>query len=233
MSSIKKIGILGGTFDPPHVGHLKLATHFAKLLHLDALLLIPSGEPWQKGKNITPAEIRCRLTEAAGIDLARAFLYSKISTRVGVDHIEIDRAGPSYAIDTVKALRERFGDGASLTWLMGADSLVALPSWNSWKKLSQYVNFAVASRPHYDLHMQINPELSPEVNQFLKVHQIKDPLDLEKNTSGLIYLDESLNVDLSSTELRSQLRSGLRNTIASEQIPSHTLEIITNLGLYQ
>jgi len=229
LSAIKKIGILGGTFDPPHVGHLKLATHFAKLLHLDALLLIPSGEPWQKGTGITPAEMRLKLTEAAGIDLARAFLYLKISTQVGVDRIEIDRAGPSYAIDTVKALRERFGENASLTWLMGADSLVALPSWNSWEKLSQYVNFAVATRPHHDLKEQGNPV----VNQFLKDHRTKDVAALENSTSGLIYIDESLNVDLSSTELRDRLKSSSRSTIASEQIPIHTLEFITNLGLYQ
>ncbi len=229
MSAIKKIGILGGTFDPPHVGHLKLATHFAKLLRLDALLLIPSGEPWQKGSCITLAEMRFRLTEAAGIDLARAFLYLKISTQVGIDRIEIDRAGPSYAIDTVKALRERFGVDASLTWLMGADSLVALPSWNSWEKLSQYVNFAVATRPHHDLKEQI----SPEVSQFLQEHQTKDAAALEKCAAGLIYIDESLNVDLSSTELRDRLKSSSRSAIASEQIPTHTLEIITNLGLYQ
>ena len=229
MSAIKKIGILGGTFDPPHVGHLKLATHFAKLLHLDALLLIPSGEPWQKGTCITSAEMRFRLTEAAGIDLARAFLYLKISTQVGIDRIEIDRAGPSYAIDTVKALRERFGVDASLTWLMGADSLVALPSWNSWEKLSQYVNFAVATRPHHDLKEQI----SSEVGQFLQEHQTKDAAALEKCAAGLIYIDESLNVDLSSTELRDRLKSSSRSAIASEQIPTHTLEIITNLGLYQ
>ena len=229
MSDIKKIGILGGTFDPPHVGHLRLATHFAKLLHLDALLLIPSGEPWQKGGGITPAEMRLKLTEAAGIDLARACLYLKISTQVGVDRIEIDRAGPSYAIDTVKALRERFGANASLTWLMGADSLVALPSWNSWEKLSQYVNFAVASRPHHDLRL----EISSEVGQFLKTHQTSDAKALENSAAGLIYIDESLNIDLSSTTLRDRLKSGSRSSIASEQIPTHTLEIITNLGLYQ
>ncbi|MBU3565557.1 nicotinate-nucleotide adenylyltransferase [Polynucleobacter sp. MWH-HuK1] len=229
MSAIKKIGILGGTFDPPHVGHLKLATHFAKLLRLDALLLIPSGEPWQKGKCITSAEMRFRLTEAAGIDLARAFLYLKISTQVGIDRIEIDRAGPSYAIDTVKALRERFGADASLTWLMGADSLVALPSWNSWEKLSQFVNFAVATRPHHDLKEQ----LSPKVSQLLQEHQTKDAAALENCAAGLIYIDESLNIDLSSTELRDRLKSSSRSAIASEQIPTHTLEIITNLGLYQ
>ncbi|MBU3539884.1 nicotinate-nucleotide adenylyltransferase [Polynucleobacter sp. UB-Tiil-W10] len=229
LNALQKIGILGGTFDPPHAGHLRLATHFAKLLHLDALLLIPSGEPWQKGTGITPAEIRFQLTEAAGIDLARAFLYLKVSTQVGIDRIEIDRAGPSYTIDTVKALRERFGANASLTWLMGADSLVALPSWNSWEKLSQYVNFAVATRPHHDLKAQANPE----VIQFLKDHQTKDAAALENSTSGLIYIDESLNVDLSSTELRDRLKSSSRNAKTSEQIPTHTLEFITNLGLYQ
>ena len=229
MNAIKKIGILGGTFDPPHVGHLKLATHFAKLLRLDAILLIPSGEPWQKGSCITSAEMRFRLTEAAGIDLARAFLYLRISTQVGIDRIEIDRAGPSYAIDTVKALRERFGVDASLTWLMGADSLVALPSWNSWEKLSQFVNFAVATRPHHDLKEQI----SLEVSHFLEEHQTMDAAALEKCAAGLIYIDESLNVDLSSTELRDRLKSSSRSAIASEQIPTHTLEIITNLGLYQ
>jgi len=229
LSAIKKIGILGGTFDPPHVGHLKLATHFAKLLHLDALLHIPRGEPWQKGTGITPAEMRLKLTEAAGIDLARAFLYLKISTQVGIDRMEIDRAGPSYAIDTVKALRERFGTSASLTWLMGADSLVALPSWNSWEKLSQYVNFAVATRPHHDLQL----EISSEVVQFLETHQTSDANALENSAGGLIYIDESLNIDLSSTALRERLKSNSRSSIASEQIPTHTLEIITNLGLYQ
>jgi len=228
LSTVKKIGILGGTFDPPHVGHLRLATHFAKLFRLDALLLIPSGEPWQKGTGITPAETRLQLTEAAGIDLARAFLYLKIPTQVGIDRMEIDRAGPSYAIDTVKVLRERFGAGANLIWLMGADSLIALPSWNSWEKLSQYVNFAVTTRPHHELSMQIGPEVSA----FLKEHQTLDATALENSACGLIYLDESLNVDLSSTELRGRLKSSSRSSIASEEIPTHTLEIITKLGLY-
>ncbi|QWE17080.1 nicotinate (nicotinamide) nucleotide adenylyltransferase [Polynucleobacter sp. AP-Nino-20-G2] len=224
----KKIGILGGTFDPPHLGHLKLATHFAKTLHLDALLLVPSGEPWQKGTGITPAETRFQLTEAAGIDLARAFLYLKIPTQIGIDRIEIERAGPSYAIDTAKALKERFGAQANLIWLMGADSLIKLPTWNSWKQLLEYVNFAVASRPQHD----ISVEMSAEIAQLLAKHQCIDANTLEKSLHGLIYLDNSLSVDLSSTELRNQLKSPSRSSVATEQIPSHALEIIANLGLY-
>ncbi|MBU3551551.1 nicotinate-nucleotide adenylyltransferase [Polynucleobacter sp. MWH-Berg-3C6] len=229
MSTTQRIGILGGTFDPPHVGHLKLATHFAETLQLDELLLIPSGEPWQKGSGITPAEIRFQLTEAAAKDLARVFLYLKIPTRIGVDRIEIERAGPSYTIDTAKALRERFGPKASLIWLTGADSLIQLPTWHSWRDLFQYINFAVASRPHYDL----NAGLSTEIQELLKAHQIMDSVALEKQPSGLIYIDESLSVDLSSTELRKRLKTPARSQIESEAISSHTLQIITNLGLYQ
>jgi nicotinate-nucleotide adenylyltransferase len=225
----KKIGILGGTFDPPHLGHLKLATHFSKVLHLDALLLVPSGEPWQKGTGISPAEIRFQLTEAAGIDLARAFLYLKIPTQIGIDRIELDRAGPSYAIDTAKALRERFGPHASLTWLMGADSLLNLPSWNSWDQLLSFVNFAVASRPQHAL----SGEMSPEIEALLEKHQCIDADTLEKSPFSRIYVDNSLSVDLSSTELRNQLKSASRGTIATEHIPSHALEIITKLGLYK
>jgi nicotinate-nucleotide adenylyltransferase len=229
LSLVKKIGILGGTFDPPHIGHLKLASHFAKVLHLDELLLVPSGEPWQKGTGITPAEIRLQLTEAAGVDLAKAFLYLKIPTQIGVDRIEVDRAGPSYAIDTAVALRERYGSNASLTWLMGADSLIQLPTWNSWEKLLDYVNFAVASRPNHAL----GTALSPAITQLLGAHQTLDAGALENKPSGLIYIDESLAIDLSSTELRLQLKASSGSATQFDQIPSHTLQIITNLGLYQ
>jgi nicotinate-nucleotide adenylyltransferase len=229
LSTRKKIGLLGGTFDPPHIGHLKLATHFAKLLQLDAILLIPSGEPWQKDSGITPAPIRLQLTEAAGIDLARAFLYLKISTQVGIDRMEIDRAGPSYAIDTVKILRERFGPEASLTWLMGADSLISLPTWNSWEELIKEVNFAVASRPNHDL----NEEMNPVVKALLAEHQTQDPSALENKPFGLIYIDNELSINLSSTDLRNRLKSDPQGSPEAGQIPSHTLEIITNLGLYQ
>jgi len=225
----KKIGILGGTFDPPHLGHLQLAIHFSKLLHFDELLLIPSGEPWQKGLDITPAEIRFQLTEAAAKDLAQAFLYHKIPTQIQVDRMEIDRAGPSYTLDTAKVLRERFGYQISLTWLMGVDTLLNLPTWNSWDQLFSYVNFAVASRPQHELSL----EMGPEVRSLLSQHLTNDADTLEISPFGLIYLDNSLAVDLSSTELRNQLKSAARSDIAAEHIPSHALEIIINLGLYK
>jgi nicotinate-nucleotide adenylyltransferase len=229
LANPNKIGILGGTFDPPHLGHLKLATHFAKILHLDELMLIPSGEPWQKESSITPAELRFRMTEAAGIDLAIEFLNLNIPTKISTDRIEMNRAGPSYTLDTAKALKERFGSQVSLTWLMGVDTLLNLPTWKSWDQLLSYVNFAVASRPHHEL----STEMNPEIEALLAKHQCIDSNTLEKSRFGRIYLDNSLSVDLSSTQLRDQLKSSARSTIASEHIPAHALEIITNLGLYK
>ena len=229
MDTPKKIGILGGTFDPPHQGHLKLATHFSKLLHLDELLLIPSGEPWQKDSDITPAEIRFQMTEAAGIDLDSEFIHLNIPTKISTDRIEMNRAGPSYTLDTAKALRERYGSQVSLTWLMGADTLLNLPTWNSWDQLLNYVNFAVASRPQHALSL----EMGPEIDSLLSQHGTNNASALEINPFGLIYLDNSLAIDLSSTHLRNQLKSVSRGNIQSEQIPSQTLEIIINRGLYK
>jgi len=227
--TLKKIGILGGTFDPPHLGHIKLATHFAKILHLDQLLLVPSGEPWQKESSITPSELRFRMTEAAGIDLAIEFEQQNLATQISTDRIEMDRAGPSYTLDTAKALRKHFGPQVSLTWLMGADTLLNLPTWNSWDQLLNYLNFAVASRPQHVLSL----EMGSEINSLLTQHRTNDAGDLEISPFGRIYLDNSLAVDLSSTLLRNQLNSSARNTIASEHIPAHALEIITNMGLYK
>ncbi|SNX29232.1 nicotinate-nucleotide adenylyltransferase [Polynucleobacter meluiroseus] len=226
---MKTIGILGGTFDPPHLGHLKLATHFAKLFELDELLLVPSGEPWQKGIDITPAEIRYQLTEAAAADLARAFLYAQIPTQIGIDRLEIDRIGPSYTLDTVKTLRTRYSSETSLIWLMGADSLLNLATWHSWQELLDYVHLSVASRPHHSL----GSELSPEIKSFLDAHRSQSAADLENTPFGRIYLDESLSVDLSSTDIRQSLKTSAADTLATAQIPSHALEIITNLGLYK
>jgi nicotinate-nucleotide adenylyltransferase len=90
------------------------------------------------------------------------------------------------------------------------------------------MNFAVASRPHYDLATQ----MSTEIHELLKERQILDPSALENQPAGLIYIDEGLSVDLSSTDLRNRLKTPARSQIESEQIPTHTLEIITNLGLY-
>jgi nicotinate-nucleotide adenylyltransferase len=143
----KVIGILGGTFDPPHWGHIRLAEYFSRELVLDELIWLPSGEPWQKGAHITPAKDRLAMTMAAADVLREEFQTKHISTVVTVDPMEIDRSGSSYTIDSAKEFRQQFGPDVSLIWLMGADSLLQLYTWNDWRDLSRYIHLAVASRP--------------------------------------------------------------------------------------
>ncbi len=112
---------------------------------------------------------------------------------------------------------------------MGADSLLALPSWHRWQELIRYINIAIASRPNHHLTVDMESALSG----FLTQHQVFTASDLENHPSGHIWIDEHLSINLSSTELREQLQSSARASIDSEHIPSHTLEIITKLGLYQ
>jgi nicotinate-nucleotide adenylyltransferase len=111
------------------------------------LLLIPSGNPWQKSAFITPPETRYQLTQSAAIALNRLLGDEDIQIPIEVDRIELDRQGPSYTIDTAIALRQRYGSTTHLIWLMGADSLMQIDTWQDWQHLLKEVHLAVARRP--------------------------------------------------------------------------------------
>ena len=232
MNDQQKIGILGGTFDPPHWGHILLASYFSNLFQLDQLIWIPTGDPWQKSPHITPAKIRYQLTEAASEELKGLLIQSHISTKVLVDDTEIKRTGSSYTIDTAKLLREKLGPTASIIWLMGADSFLNLPTWHDWRDLLHFINLAVANRPQHTL--DINPE-SP-IGKLLLQKQTADAKKLGEAPSGLIYFDKSLSIDLSSTKLR---QSFLQSTTINEAngknegVPPKVFVLIKNLGIYK
>jgi nicotinate-nucleotide adenylyltransferase len=122
------IGILGGTFDPPHWGHVQLAKNFIEILELEELIWLPAGQPWQKSTHITPASIRYDLTKAAAQDLQNEIDHVKSPVKIQVSRIELDRQGPSYTIDTARELRSMYGPNTSIVWLMGADTYQNLPS---------------------------------------------------------------------------------------------------------
>ena len=232
MKDTQKIGILGGTFDPPHWGHVLLANHFSKVFQLDQLIWIPTGDPWQKSPLITPAKIRFQLTKAASEDLKGLLEQHRATTKVQVDDTEIERNGPSYTIDTAKILRERHGPEASIIWLMGADSFLNLPTWHDWRDLLHFINLAVANRPQHILDID---GASP-IGKLMLQKQTTDAKKLGETPSGLIYFDKSLSIDLSSTQLR---RNFLQTTTLNEAkstnegIPPKVFELIKNLGIYK
>lgn len=115
-----RIGIFGGTFDPPHVGHLILAEECRTQLNLDKLLwVVTDNPPHKRYVSVSPIEDRVRLVQKA-IKGNKAFILSRV---------DIDRPGPHFAIDTVNILKEE-NPGAQFFYLMGGDSLHDLPSWN-------------------------------------------------------------------------------------------------------
>ena len=227
----KVIGILGGTFDPPHWGHIRLAEHFSRVLVLDELIWLPSGEPWQKGAHITPAKDRLAMTMAAADVLREEFLTKQISTVVTVDPMEIDRGGSSYTIDSAKELRQQFGPNVSLIWLMGADSFLQLYTWNDWRDLNRYIHLAVASRPPYSIQKQLTDH--PPLQDYYLDHQTQSASDLCAKAAGLIYLDEQLSIDLASSSLRPLLSSNNTANPIQEWLPKSIHALILKKGLYQ
>ena len=133
---MKRIGVFGGAFDPPHNAHLALAQTAIDQLQLDELKIIPTGYAWHKDRPLSAAEHRLKMTELAfsGID------------RVSVDAREIKREGHSYTIDTLEALQAEEPDAAFFL-LIGGDQLAAFTRWHRWQDILSRATVCVAERP--------------------------------------------------------------------------------------
>ncbi|HEX3980119.1 MAG TPA: nicotinate-nucleotide adenylyltransferase [Acidimicrobiales bacterium] len=133
-----RIGIFGGTFDPIHTAHLELADSARRTLGLDRMLLVVANQPWQKegDRPVTPAEDRYAMVQAAAVDWPG----------LEPSRLEIDRGGPSYTIDTVRALRQVEPD-ADLTLVVGSDVVAGLATWKEEPALRDLVTLAVVGRP--------------------------------------------------------------------------------------
>ena len=131
-----RIGLFGGSFDPPHLGHLALARPARDELALDELRWVPAGQPWQKARRtLAPADDR----------LAMVRLLIEGQPRMRVDDLELRRQGPSYTIDTVEAVHALEPD-AALFLVIGQDQYAGLPTWHRWRDLVAAVTLAVAGR---------------------------------------------------------------------------------------
>ncbi len=135
--SVARIGLFGGTFDPPHNAHLALATMAMQSLRLDELLWVPTGEPWQKQtRRVTPAAQREAMVRLA----------IEGEPRFVLERCEIERSGPSYTLDTVRALQAARPE-ARWFLIIGEDQYAGLHTWHDWRELLQRVVLAVAARP--------------------------------------------------------------------------------------
>ncbi|UIZ91738.1 nicotinate-nucleotide adenylyltransferase [Corynebacterium sp. CNCTC7651] len=146
-SKSMRLGVMGGTFDPIHHGHLVAASEAAHRFELDEVVFVPTGRPWQKaGRKISPAEDRYLMTVIA----------TASNPQFNVSRVDIDRGGPTYTIDTLRDLREEYPN-AELFFITGADALSSIMSWHDWDKMFDLAQFVGVTRPGYELTEDMLP----------------------------------------------------------------------------
>jgi nicotinate-nucleotide adenylyltransferase len=213
------IAILGGSFDPVHNGHVALGEYFVDLLTPDELRIIPTGNPWQKhGLQATPQQ-RVEMVR-------RAFRSQSQSVPVRIDQQEIERATVTYTIDTLQSLRRELGPDVSIVFLMGADQLQHLNTWQGWHELFDYAHLCAASRPGFGMEPANVPD---EVMQEFS-RRAASPAQIRNTAYGLTYLASNLAVDISATEIREILHNG---ALPDALVPSGVLDYIEQHHLYK
>ncbi len=197
------IGVLGGTFDPVHIGHLILAEEVAARLNLAGVLFIPAGQPWLKADApVSAAEHRVRMASLAIAGRSRFKLLT----------MEIERAGPSYSVDTIRELKKQIAAGDELLFVLGWDNLVDLPRWRQLSQLIKMCRLVAVPRIGYPV-----PDLAP----------------LEAAIPGLsgrlIMLDKP-EIDISASVIRERVSQGLS---IERLVPEAVEKYIKDHGLYK
>lgn len=142
--AVRKLGVMGGTFDPIHHGHLVAASEVANSFGLDEVIFVPTGTPWQKeGKVVSPAEDRYLMTVIA----------TASNPRFSVSRVDVDREKLTYTVDTLRDLREQH-PSAELYFITGADALESILTWQNWEELFQLAKFVGVSRPGFELGVE-------------------------------------------------------------------------------
>ena len=133
---VMRVGILGGTFDPIHIGHLIAASSVYEALNLDSVVFIPAGDPWQKrDRDLSKGQQRLEMVKLA----------TENDARFQVSDLEIARSGPTYAVDTVREWK-RLNPSDELFWIVGSDALSGIPSWHEWEVFVSEVTIVAVNR---------------------------------------------------------------------------------------
>jgi nicotinate-nucleotide adenylyltransferase len=186
------VALFGGTFNPVHTGHLRIATELAELLQVDRLRMLPCAFPPHRGAPQASAQQRLAMLRVA---LAHQSLLV-------ADDLELQRAEPSYSIDTLIQVRQQIGPEQPLFFCLGMDALANIDSWQRWQELLDHCHIVVSSRPECRL-----PQSGPAAD-WISRHRCEDLAVLQTSAAGYIYFCELTMLNLSSTEIRRKVASG-------------------------
>lgn len=207
------IGILGGTFDPIHLGHLQPAIQAMQTLGLPQIRLMPNHIPPHRPQPVA----------TAGQRLTMVRLAAESHPGFVVDDRELQRHTPSYTIDTLIELRNELPD-TPLCFLIGMDSLLSLPSWYRWQELTDYAHLVVSVRPGWEAHF------TEPLTSFVAAHHLDDQGLIHRQLAGGVILLENEPVAISASELRQELSSGI---ISRAWFPDAVAEYIAQEQIYR
>ncbi len=209
------IGVMGGTFDPIHFGHLRLAEEMAEVIGLERVRFIPAGQPPHRGAPRTAAVHRLEMVRRAVVG----------NPRFEADPREVESPRPSYTVDTLTGLRAELGDTRPMWLLLGADAFLGLPTWHEWRRLFGLANLAVATRPGAQLLQAdaLPDALKHEVSPRL----VEDPSAV--GAAGAVLMRPMTPLDISATAIRDTLA---RHGSARYLLPDAVLGYIHEHRLY-
>lgn len=182
--------IYGGTFDPVHNGHINIALKVQKKIHFDKFIFLPCRTPALKQEPLSTPEQRVKMLQIALQNLPPTF---------EIDLLEINRAGPSYMVDSLLHFRSQLGTTFPITLLLGMDSFIQLPYWHRWEEILKLANLCVVNRPGNILCF------SEPVKTLLDSKKTEDFKLLLNHPSGAIYHFNTRDYDISSTLIRQEL----------------------------
>ena len=192
------IGILGGTFDPLHFGHLRLAQELAEGLGLGGVRFIPAGQPPHRGQPFASPQQRLEMVR---LGIAGNPLFA-------LDEREIFKTTPSYSVETLLDLRRELGEAQSLCLFMGADAFLGLATWHRWRELFGLAHVVVAQRPGVAGIARAAATLPAELRDELNRRLANEPAALQDAPAGAILVQPVTALDISATQIRSDLAAG-------------------------
>lgn len=210
------IAIFGGTFDPVHFGHLRLAQELGGLIAADMVLFVPAGNPPHRAATVASAQARVAMLERA---LAG-------NPRFRLDQREVRKTTPSYSVETLIELRAESGD-TPLALLLGSDAFTALAGWHRWRELFDLAHIVVAHRPGLTPDWQ--DRLPPELREATGPRMINDPARLKNRPAGHIFLHAITALDISASHIRRLIRN---RESAQYLLPDSVIDYIQSNGLY-
>ena len=213
---MQAIGLFGGTFDPIHYGHLRLAEEMAGALNLREVRFIPAAQPPLRAMPQTAASHR--------VEMVRRAITG--NPRFVLDEREVHRAalqsGPSYTVDTLSELRAEVGPTQPLYWLLGADAFINLPSWHEWRRLFELAHIGVAERPGTLLQQTLDEELRSEMTR-------RCESDLGHAAAGSISIVPMTPLAISARRIRAALAA---QTSVRYLLPDDVRDYIQQQHLY-